>query len=59
MKHWAITAFVEAHQEWKGAASILSIKQKSGWCYIYFHGSEIGRVKKSHKGIIAESFVSK
>ena len=56
---WAITAFLDAHPEWKSSKASLSTRQRDGWQYIYFHDKEIGRVKNTARGIVAESFVSK
>ncbi len=51
----AIRAFTKAHPTWRSVVSSLSAREKNGWIYIVFQGSEIGRIKVEGRSIIAEA----
>lgn len=58
----AITAFVDAHPEWKSVKSSLNTEEREGKQYISLRGphgtsSEIGKVWIDGNTIYAESFV--
>lgn len=53
----AITAFVDAHPQWKHMKDRLQAKNHDGWQYITLDSLEIGRVKQEGRNIFAELLI--